>query len=310
MNSLRFLLILWALFATSTTAFEFNNSSANYDFTQTVEILIVDQKNSKFFAMRDPFEMLVTTTPSRFYVAVMGVLQRGHTQVDGVAQLQGAVADYEYVLIFRSLNSSHVMYIGQNWVVDGNKKIRLTAEEIPAIYDLLTTISGNGQKMDLNILENLFKEIDTQQDASINPKLTPEEELKSIIDSQKSIQERLPQNHDDMKTLPAYNKAEENRRFLEEYDTSKKLEPENAAATANPENPAKITFDQTYEKTESRTAEGVITPAARPATIEQNNLANVRGDAGKNNSLLLITLIALAMVLGSYGLHKRRTRKS
>lgn len=275
MNSLRFLLILWAFFATSTTAFEFNNSSANYDFTQTVEILIVDQKNSKFFAMRDPFEMLVTTTPSRFYVAVMGVLQRGHTQVDGVAQLQGAVADYEYVLIFRSLNSSHVMFIGQNWVVDGNKKIWLTAAEISAIYDLLTTISGNGQKMDLNILENLFKEIDTQQDASINPKLTPEEELKSIIDSQKSIQERLPQSHDDMKTLPYYNKAEENRKFLEELNAKH--------SAAQKLNTPQTQGDHKVETQLTTSASEIESPIIAPAPITHSLPAMVAAENHTSN---------------------------
>lgn len=271
----------WILFlvfsAMPAVAFDFTLSSAKYDFTQTVEILIVDQKNSKFFAMRDPFEMLVTTTPSRFYVAVMGVLQRGHTQVDGVAQLQGAVADYEYVLIFRSLNSSHVTFIGQNWVVDDNKKIWLTAEEISAIYDLLTTISGNGQKMDLNILENLFKEIDTQQDASINPKLTPEEELKSIIDSQKSIQERLPQSHDDMKTLPYYNKAEENRKFLEELNAKQ--------AAAQKLNTPQTQGDHKVETQLTTSAPEIKSPIIAPAPVTHSSPVIVAPENHTSNQI-------------------------
>lgn len=268
-------ILLWSFSAMPAAAFDFTPSSANYDFTQTVEILIVDQKNSKFFAMRDPFEMLVTTTPSRFYVAVMGVLQRGHTQVDGVAQLQGAVADYEYVLIFRSLNSSHVMLIGQNWVVDGNKKIWLTAAEISAIYDLLNAISGNDQKTDLNILENLFKEINTQQDVSINPKLSREDELKSIIESQKSIQERLPESHDDMKTLPYYNKAEENRKLLEEVNAKQ--------AAAQKLNTPQPQGDHKVETQLTTSVPEIKSPIIAPAPVTHSSPAMVAPENHTSN---------------------------
>lgn len=288
-------ILLLVFSAMPAAAFDFTPSSANYDFTQTVEILIVDQKNSKFFAMRDPFEMLVTTTPSRFYVAVMGVLQRGHANADSVVQLQGAVADYEYVLIFRSLNSSHVMLIGQNWVVDGNKKIWLTAAEISAIYDLLTTISGNGQKMDLNILENLFKEINTQQDASINPKLTPEEELKSIIDSQKSIQERLPQSHDDMKTLPYYNKAEENRKFLEELN-AKQAAAQKLGAQQAQANRSQATLPTDPDPVANPKTTAPVRTANLPASITPEAQASSQG----KNPLLLGMCIAIGLGLAAW----------
>ncbi|HTF97182.1 MAG TPA: hypothetical protein VL995_13685 [Cellvibrio sp.] len=223
MNYLNHCFLVLVLLAMPVKAFDFNNSTASYDFTQTVEIFIVDQKNSKFFAMRDPFEMTLTTAPSRFYVAVMEVLQRGYANAEGVTQVQGAVVDYEYVLIFRSLNNSHVMFIGKNWVVDGNKKILLTAEEVSAIYEVLLWRSSNDQKMDMDRLEPLFKEINNQQEATgIYPKLTADDELKSILDSKKSLEARLPESHDDTKTLPYYNKVLENQTFREEQEKQKK----------------------------------------------------------------------------------------
>src|SRR5690606_41384138 len=98
-------------------AFEFPSSASNYDFTQTIEIFIVDQKNFKFFGMLDPFEMRVTTIPSRFYVAVMGVVARGHHNAVGVTTINGIVHDPAFSVIFRSLNSAHVLHVGSNWAV-------------------------------------------------------------------------------------------------------------------------------------------------------------------------------------------------
>ncbi len=302
MNYLTRWFLVWALIAMPVAAFDFNNSTANYDFTQTVEIFIVDQKNSKFFAMRDPFEMTVTTAPSRFYVSVLGVIERGHRNADGVSLIEGTAAGYEYVLIFKSLNSSHVMFIGKNWVVDGNKKILLTAEEISAIYEVLLWRSGNDQKMNMSILELLFKEINEQQDASdVYPKLAPEDELKSIVESKKSIQERLPESHDDTKTLPYYNKALENQKFLAEHNAKKlaaqKLTAEQNQSTMKTENTAGNAAPTGSQKSASPAP--VTTPKQETNTVVQEPVQ-------RSNSVLLGACIAFGILFLFWVGFKRR----
>lgn len=303
----RWCLVL-ALFAMPAAAFDFNNSTANYDFTQTVEILIVDQKNSKFFAMFDPFEMKVTTAPSRFYVAVMGVLQRGHANADGVAQVQGAIVDYEYVLIFRSLNSSHVMFIGKNWVIDGNKKILLTAEEISAIYEVLLWRSNNDQRRDMDILELLFKEINEQQEAGdVYPKIESEDELKSIIESKKSIQERLPESHDDTKTLPYYNKALENQKFLEEYEQAKKSTEKLSVAVTEHTNTPNSIDKAIKEKTVSpATADAPLIPSENQA-VEESSVREQENTSTKR-IFVMVAFAGLALIFLYFIFRQRHAR--
>lgn len=237
MKYIKQVVFLLALISMPLAAFEFNNSTGSYDFSQTQKIHIVDQKNSKFFGMFDPFEMKVTTMPSRFYVAVMGVLERGHSNAEGVSIIEGKAVGYEFVLIFTSLNSSHVMFIGENWIIDGNKKILLLPEEIKAIYNVLVQRSIADQKRDMDQLEHFFEKIDDRQDVTNRyPQLTADDELKSIIESKNSIKERLPESHNDTQTLPYYNKALENQKFLEEYEKAKKLNEQKTLAKEQPNN--------------------------------------------------------------------------
>lgn len=247
----RLALVVTLLLSMPLAAFEFDNSSAPYDFSQTINIFIVDQKNSKFFAMFDPFEMKMTTIPSRFYVAVMGVLQRGHSNAEGVSLIEGRAVDYEFVLIFRSLNRSHVMFIGQNWIIDGNKKILLSPEETIAIYELLLQRSTSDQKRNLDELNPLFKEINERQNASdAYPQLNTDGELKSIVESKNTIAERLPESHNDTQTLPYYNKALENQKFLEEYEKAKKLKEQKTQTNEKPKSTPQ-TIEPIKEKNES-----------------------------------------------------------
>ncbi len=219
MNNLKHWILLLVFTAMPAAAFDFTPSSANYDFTQTVEILIVDQHNSKIFAMRDPFEMLMTTSPSRFYAALMGALMRGHHNGEGVVQLDGTATGVDYVLLFKSLNSTHILLVGKHWLQDGSKKILLTTDEVMTIYEVLQGRAQTVEPTDLKKWELVFKEFNELQDANdVYPKLTSDDELKSMMEAKKSLEQRLPESHDDMKTLPYYNKAEENRKFLEELN--------------------------------------------------------------------------------------------
>lgn len=223
--------ILTLLMSMPLVAFEFNNSSVTYDFTQTVEIYIVDQKNSKVFAMRDPFEMTMTTSPSRYYVTLMGVLMRGHENGEGVAEVSGPASGYEYVLIFKSLNSAQVLFVGKNWIQDGNKKILLTPEETSALYAILLRRADSVDRMDLDKWELFFQEVNELQEAKdLVPSLSAEEELKSMMEAKKLLEQRLPESHDDMNTLPYYNKAQENRKFLEDLKAQQSAAPSSMGA--------------------------------------------------------------------------------
>ena len=202
-------------------AFEFSDSNSTFDFTQTMQIFIVDEGNSKFLGMFDPFEMQVTTIPSRFYIAVMGAIARGHQNADGVVTLDGPAPSHSYSVIFRSLDNAHVLYVGTNWIADGNKMILLTPEEVVAIYEQLKTSSDSTEPTDLGQFDGLFEEIDRQMQA--NNSVGVEREVASIAEATESIQKRLPDGYDDTKTLPYYNKWMENQKFYEE-EKARKLE--------------------------------------------------------------------------------------
>lgn len=284
----RLALVVTLLLSMPLAAFEFDNSSAPYDFSQTINIFIVDQNNSKFFGMFDPFEMKMTTVPNRFYVAVMEVLQRGHSNADGVSLIEGRAIDYEFVLIFRSLNNAHVMFIGKNWIIDGNKKIALSPEEIITIYELLLMRSTNDQKRDLNKLEPLFKNINEQQDTTdVYPPLTNDDELESIIESKNTIAERLPESHNDTQTLPYYNKALENQQFLEEYEKTKKLKEQNTQANEKPKSTPQIANEPIKEKNESVVSNS---PSQQDAAI------NVQEQTSKNYRIFLGLLVGIAFL--------------
>lgn len=311
MNHIKGLLFVFALVSMSSKAFEFNNSNAPYDFSQTAQIYIVDQKNSKLFAMFDPFEMQVTTVPSRFYVAVMGVVERGHKNAEGVSLIEGKAVDYEYELIFRSLNNSHVMFIGKSWIIDGNKRIALTKEEIVAIYDILLRRSSDAQKTDMNNLEMFFKEINGQQEAANTyPQLTADDELKSIVESKKTIEERLPESHNDMETLPYYNKAMENEKFLEEYEKTKQIADKNAPQLPEADIPVEIAANQNKSKTATSKVAPVPVPEEQSDSTNRENIVNTQEVASSKKYLLPVALIGLIIVLVYFALHKRRTNKS
>lgn len=300
MKNLGNLIAVLLLVSQSVWAFEFNNSSENYDFTQTVEILIVDQKGSKFFAMLDPFEMKVTTVPSRFYVAVMGVLERGHKNGEGVTQVQGNVTGYEYVLLFRSLNSAHVMFVSKNWIVDGNKIIQMTPAESQMIYEILIRRSDDAQSMDLDRLNGLFKEINDQQAApNAYPQPTEEDELKSIVESKKSLEARLPESHNDTITLPYYNKALENEKFLEEWNASKK---EQQAPSAN--TPDSDVSSRT-NSSEGPSSTSVDAPTAEVFTPEKP--IEIAGGLQNSHRMLGISLVIGMLLLTWVGWKWRTT---
>ena len=311
MNHIKRLLFVFAFVSMSSKAFEFNNSNAPYDFSQTAQIYIVDQKNSKLFAMFDPFEMKVTTVPSRFYVAVMGVLERGHRNAEGVSIIDGNAVDYEYELIFRSLNNSHVMFIGKSWIIDGNKKIKMTKAEIRIIYEHLLFRSTSVQPRDMSRLEPFFKEINEQQEAANTyPQLTAENELKSIVESKKTIEERLPESHNDMETLPYYNKALENEKFLEEYEKTKQKTDTNAPQLPEPDIPVEIATNQNKAKAATSKEDPVPVPEEQSDSTNQENIVNTQEVASSKKYLLPVALIGLIIVLVYFALHKRRTRKS
>ncbi|MEN0037412.1 MAG: hypothetical protein AAGC78_10095 [Cellvibrio sp.] len=270
MKYLKYLMSLFAFVSLHAGAFEFNNSNTPYDFSQTTQIFIVDQKNEKFFGMFDPFEMKMTTVPSRFYVSVMGAIERGHRNVEGVFPIEGAVNDHEYVLIFRSLNRSHILLIGKDWVVDGNKKIQLSPEEVVAIYELLLERSNDTQATDLQKLNGLFEEINNQQVAADgDAKISNDDELKSIIESKKTIEERLPAGYDDSKSLPYHNKALENERFLEEQEKAKKLTQEPLQFKNEPSEPV----EKVNEAIEDNALPLESVPENKQPVIEQQKTA-------------------------------------
>lgn len=300
MKNLGYLIAVLLLVSRPAGAFEFNNSSKTYDFTQTVQIFIVDHKGSKFFAMLDPFEMNVTTVPSRFYVAVMGVLERGHKNGEGVAQVQGKVAGHEFVLLFRSLDSNHVMFVSKNWIVDGNKKIQMTPAESQMIYEILIRRSDDAQSMDLDRLNGLFKEINDQQAApDAYPKLTEEDELESIIESKKSLEARLPESHNDTMTLPYYNKALENEKFLEKWNASTK--EQQIPSTTSPGN------EVTSQTSSSESTSSISVAVPAPDVITPEEPVENAADSQNNSSLSGISL-AIGMtflVLIGWKLHVR-----
>lgn len=218
MKILKYLITIFVFFSTNSKAFDFNSTDSAYDFTQTVQILVVDKQGSKLFGMFDPFEMKVTTIPSRFYITVLGVIDRGHKNGEGVTLINGPVDNYVYVVIFRSISSSHFLLIGDKWLVDGNKKIYLSAEEVSLIYELLKGRADNTPADDLKKWEPLFKEMNDHQAGAVDI----EAEMKSIAESRKAIEDRLPDGYDDVKNLPYYDKASENEKFRENLEKLKK----------------------------------------------------------------------------------------
>jgi hypothetical protein len=177
--------------------------------------------------MFDPFEMKATTVPSRFYIAVLDAIERGHKHADGVTVIDGAVRDYRYVVIFEAINNSHILFVGESWLVDGNRKIALTVGEVDSIYNTLKSQADNDSPRDLSVFEQLFTEINDQQVGVVGKE--QEEavaELESIAESKKSIQDRLPDSHDDVKNLPYYNKSLENKQFRAAQEQLKKAEKE------------------------------------------------------------------------------------
>lgn len=274
------------VFATSIAAFEFNSADATYDFTQTVEILIVDKKGSKLFGMFEPFEMKVTTIPSRFYIAVLGAIERGHRNAEGVALVEGAVSDYVYAVMFRSLDRSHILLVGDHWIVDGNKKIFLLPEEIAEIYDVLKRRSDALPADDLSKWEPLFKEINEQQSgAAGNETGTADIELRSIAEARKSIQDRLPAGHNDVQNLPYYNKALENEQFRESQEKLKDTQEE------------KSVVDITLNKVESSAQNLSSSKSNVPAlglTLGKVSLE----DAGSDANNIYIWIVGVFVVIG------------
>lgn len=304
MDFIKRLLFVLTLISVSSSAFEFNNSTAPYDFSQTIKIFIVDQKNSKFFGMFDPFEMKITTLPSRFYVAVMGVVERGHRNAKGVSIIDGKAVDYEYELIFRSLNNSHVMFIGKSWIIDGNKKIAMTKEEIRIIYEHLLFRSTSDEPRDMSRLDPFFKEINEQQDVATYPQLTSEDELESIHESKKMIEDRLPKNHNDTETLPYYNKALENEKFLEEYEKTKKLKEKNAQPKTESGSTTEAINKQDSKATGSPLVDTVPTAEKYSAVAANEKTAPHLEPTPKHNPALLSILIGLAVALSLFALYK------
>lgn len=300
MRLIKRLLFVLAFISIPSVAVEFNNSSAPYNFSQTVQIFIVDQKNSKLFGMFDPFEMKVTTIPSRFYVAVMGALERGHQNAEGVALVEGAAVDYEYVLIFRSLNSSHILFIGTNWIIDGNKKILLSPQEIVIIYEELLRRSDSAQTTDLQKMEGFFQEINAQQTGTDGiEKISADDELTSIVESKKSLEERLPEGHNDVQNLPYYNKALENQKFLEEYNKTKKSAEEKQQPIMNNPPGAETASNVEQEKIALPPAE-VVPETAEKSVVREQAPGLIA------NPVLLLMLIGLVFILLYAALYKRR----
>lgn len=287
-------------------AFEFNNSSGNYDFSQTLEIFIVDKKGSKFFAMYDPFEMKVTTVPSRFYVAVMGVLERGHRNGEGVTPVQGKVTGHEYEVIFRSLDSAHVMFVNKNWIVDGNKKIQMTPAESQLIYEILIRRSDTAQMMDMDKLTNWFKEINEQQAApDADSPVTAEEELKSIVESKKSLEARLPESHNDTKTLPYYNKALENEKFLEQWNASKKQQQ--APAANKPADDASLQSKDSESETKNAESPSSLSAAVpTPKVVTPKESINAEIPPQNSNAILWGAFLVIGIALVGWSGWRRR----
>lgn len=279
-------------------AFEFSNTDSNYDFTQTIEIYIIDQKNSKFFGMMDPFEMVVTTIPSRFYVAVMGVIERGHRNSEGVFIIDGPVRNHTYSIIFRSLNSAHVLHVGNNWIVDGSKMISLNPDEITAIYELLNRWSDDAEPMDLDKLNPLFDEIEQQIKA--NDSVSADGELKSIIEAANSLKERLPEGHDDTKSLPYYNKWMENQKFHEEQEKVRKLKEAQAAEKSQQMEKEKIV------QVPGASAK-INLPAPENMPIQDQIYADPEATPNDIHIFLLLSAILSALALSFYWM-KRRSR--
>lgn len=299
MKHINLLMAMLLTFSMTAAAFEFNSTNAPYDFTQTVEIHVLDKKGSKFFGMIDPFEIKRTTMPSRFYIAVLGVIERGHRNAEGVSLVDGAVSDYTYVVMFTSLDRSHVLLVGENWIVDGNKRIILSSKEISEIVDILKVRSNELQSGDLSNLESFFKQIDEQQgDVAENATEANDAELKSISEARKSIQARLPAGYNDLQNLPYYNKALENEQFREEQERLKKAQDEKKSLDT-----------KLNEKNE--TTQPVITPAVSspPAVNEQENKQSVIApDAAPAHPRSFLWLGTLAIVVVSL-LYWRRKRR-
>lgn len=246
---IRLLLILFFSATISANAVDFPNANSHYDFTQTTEIFVVNHNESKFFGMIDPFEIKRTTMPSRFYISAMGVIERGQRNADGVVTIPGAANGYTYSVIFRSLDRSYVIHVGNSWVVDGNKMIPMTQQEIASIYDVLKSYSSNTESDSLDKLNGLFDEI-KQNQIDPNDSVSADSQLKSIDAATKSIQERLPEGHNDVKSLPYYNKAMENEKFLENQEKLKKLKEDEISLQSNQQNEQKKETEKAISKSD------------------------------------------------------------
>ena len=300
MKYLKHFFCILVFVSASSAAFEFNNNTAPYDFSQTVDIFIVDQKNEKFFGMFDPFEMKRTTIPSRFYVSVLGAIERGHRNAEGVVSIEGAVNEHDYVLIFRSLNRSHVLFIGSNWMVDGNKKILLTSQEVVAIYELLLHRSNSDQKTDLKKLEGLFAELNNQQAVDDNgEKISADYELESIAEAKKTIEERLPESHDDIKNLPYYNKVVENQKFREELQ---KAEEKNEQQE---ENLTRLESSNPAENGDELTSQEI---APSNEVVTENKLFMPEQEKSQNNNLFTTGLVLFTAFALLYFILLKRVR--
>lgn len=296
----KFLVISLAAIAMFAAAFEFSDSNSTFDFTQTTQIFIVDDSSSKFFGMFDPFEMRVTTIPSRFYISVMGAIARGHENADGVVTFDGPAQGHSYSVIFRSLDNAHVLYVGTNWIVDGNKMILLTPEEVVAIYEQLKTSSDRTEPTDLSQLDGLFDEIDRQMRTK-NP-VGIEREVASIAEATVSIQERLPDGYDDTKTLPHYNKWMENQKFYEEEKARKLKDIEEAKKVSEAE--------------EAKTSPAIVT--AQALGILRVNSQAIEKEAsrdqvpvaakGSNNTFIFLSLSVLVALSLLFYWKKARSR--
>ena len=235
MKFIKLFLVLFLSTPFYANSVEFPNANSYYDFTQTTEIFVVNHNESKFFGMIDPFEMVRTTMPSRFYIATMGVIERGQRNVDGVLTIPGAPNGYIYSVIFRSLDRSYIIHVGTNWIVDGNKMIPLTQQEIVSIYDVLKSYSSNSEPSSLEKLNGLFDNI-KQNQIDPNGSVSADSQLQSIDAATKSIQERLPESHNDVKTLPYYNKAMENEKFLENEEKLRRLKEDKISLQSKQKN--------------------------------------------------------------------------
>lgn len=308
MKTIKLLMAMLMFTSASLVAFEFNSANTTYDFTQTVDIFIVDKKGSKFFAMVDPFEMKVTTIPSRFYIAVLGAIERGHRNADGVVPVEVAVSDYVYAVMFRSLDRSHILLVGENWIVDGNKKIFLSPKEISEIYDILKGRSNELQADDLGKWEPLLKEIDGQQgEIAENETESVSAELRSIEEARRSIQARLPVGHNDVQNLPYYNKALENEQFRAEQEKLKKTQDE--------KNSLDLKFSERDEATQPVVTSAVSSSPAASAQSnkqlnKQSNTQSFIEPYAAPNSIRSFILLGFFIVMGVALFYWRRSTRS